>query len=303
MNVNLNLSLNKPQPPAWYLQPVKDDNTYLYATGAGNSRQEAVNEALGFIASKVNVTVNSSFETSKGIFENGGHSDSYKQLRKKTSSKTQNINFADYNVIKEKNTGGKWYVLIRINKYKNAKLIYFKAVNDIEDIKHRLNLKDKIKILKTYPELIKKIKKDIFSLYSAQSLGNIKNINRTIQQAINLKNRLEQKLNTVGIYIITGDYKTAQAAKDVLSELNIPVSKNGIRLYLSLRQQNRKIGSYYITTISLNAALKDRTSVNFSIKCGGKSVTGSENAKSFAIQDCKEKLKNKLAEFFKKSRY
>ncbi len=300
INVKLNFS-KKSQPPAWYLQPKKDNAFYLYGTGSGRNRNEAINDALSFIASKVNVTINSTFETSKGVFQNNDHSDSYKQLRKETHSKIQNINFSDYNVVKEKNIDGHYFVLIKIDKEKNANLMYSKAKNDIESVKHYLNLNDKVKILKTYPALIKKIKQDIFNLYIAQTLADIKNVNKTIQYAIKLKNAFEQKLNTISININTKQYKIASLAKDVLGKLNIPVSKNGINMYLSYQQQNNHIGSYYIATINLNTSLKDKTSINFSIHCGGKSITNLENAKSFALQDCKEKLKNKLAELFKKS--
>ncbi|MEO1927194.1 MAG: LPP20 family lipoprotein [Nautiliaceae bacterium] len=285
------------QPPKWFNETPKSNQLYIYATGMGYSKKDAINNALSFAASQVNVTINSSFESSKSYMQNNDNSQIFKEIRKDTKSYA-NVEFSDYQIVKEAAKENKYYVLIKINKEKSANVAYQKAINTINQAKAYLNIKDKIKILKTYPKLIKELNKAIKNLYIVQTLTN-KNISKEIQQAISLKTKLQTKLSQIGVNVKVSNYKIKTLLQDTFSQLNIPTYSNGIKVYATSSIENKQILSNYISTLTLNVTLKDKSAINFSIKCGGKSSSNFSNAMDFALQNCQNKLKEKLEKIFK----
>jgi len=279
--------------PKWYSQHKQDNAQYIYGAGEGPTKMDAINNALSFAASKVSVTINSTFATSKQYIESNDESNMFRELSKQTTSKVKNIEFSDYNVVKSTKEGDKYYVLIKIDKAKNAQMLYNKAKNDINDIQQYLNIDDKVQILTKYPKLIARIKKDIYNLYTAQTLKNIPGINDTIKKAMKIKAELEQKLQSTSISIESSNSKMKNILEDIFSNMGYSLG-SGVNVKADIRESRRQIGSYYLTTLSVYVTMKDKTSVQFGVKCAGKSVSDYNTAKEMALQSCKRKLEYKI---------
>jgi hypothetical protein len=273
--------------PKWYLSPPKDNQNYLFATGSGDSKKEAINQALNFAASKINTQISSTLSISQNLYSTNNKTLYNKTISQNITTKINNISLSDYKVIKE-DKEDKYYVVIAINKIKNSILLTQRARDEINSITPYLKTTDKIEILKTYPKLIKKINKAINTLYSAKILYPYKDIDPLLKKAKKIKLTLIEKLNS-----ITFTTKNP-IIQNVLSSLNLPISNNGIKIDAKINFSNNKIGNYYITSATMHTTLKDKTTLSFDINCGGKSIIDFQNAKEFAIRDCEEKLKEKL---------
>jgi hypothetical protein len=285
--------------PQWVNAPAPDNQTYLYASAEGGSKKEAINEALSFIASKLQVNVSSIFESTKGYYETSNKKNYFQKVKNITISKIRDIPFINYEILKMKKTDDKYYVLIRINRRKNANFLIEKSKNELRELTPLLGIKDKIKILKIYPQAIKKLNETISNLYIAQTLYPSTEIKKLIILAIKLKNAFEEKLNGVSFFIVKSNF--SNFLKEVFNSLNLNTSQKGIKVYSHASYSYAKAAGYYVTTIRLLITLKDRTSYTISLTCSGNSISGFNLAKDFAIKNCERKIKTRLLKIFKKS--
>jgi len=278
------------QPPKWYIKEYGDTKNYIFATGEGKTKKSALNDALSYAASKLKVTINSTYESNKGYINSPENS--YENVKQTIISRVENFSFYDYQIDKSKKIDGKYYVLIKIDREKNAKKILKNAQNRLKEIELHSKTNDKIEIVKKYPKLINENKKIISDIYISKSLYPSSWADELLQKAVNLKNILERRLNSVTFYV-TNDYENT--LHDSLSALNQKISNNGIKINQNAKIRKNKAAGLYIYKINSTVTLKDKTSHTFEVKCAGKSVSGYEIAKEFAIKQCKEKIKKKLS--------
>ena len=281
-----------PEPPKWYNQTYTSQ-IYIYGKGSAITRDSAINNALSDAAAKVSVTINSSFESSKRLFESKDYADEIRQLNKDIRSEVKNINFSDYEIVKEKKVDDVYFVVVKINKYKTAQNLYESAKAIVNDVKDDLAINDKVKILKIYPKDIQKLNKAISDLTIALVLEENDEYKKLLKQAINLKNALKAKLNKISVKVISSNPTIKSMIEDVFTDLNVPLG-DGIKVYVNANVKNRKIMRYYVSTIKLRITLRDKSALTYEVKCGGKALSGFENAFEFAISKCKDKVEKVL---------
>ncbi len=278
------------QPPKWYVKEYSDTNRYIFATGEGKTKKEAINDALSYAASKLSVTINSTFESTKGYFNNPENS--YESVKHTIISRVKNFNFYDYKIIKSIKNNDKYYILLQIDRKKNALIILEKAKETLKEIELKSQTDDKIEIIKTYPKLIKKLQKIISDIYISKSLYSSPETDKLLKKAINLKNSLEKKLKNI-TFNIKNDYKNI--LHDSLSSLNQKISTKGIRSSIKVTGNKKKAAGLYIYKINSKITLEDKTTYTFEVTCAGKSISGFDIAKEFAIKECKKKIKKRLS--------
>jgi hypothetical protein len=282
----------KQELPKWYKSQYQDNSKYMYATGEGKSKQAAINDALSFIASKISITINSTFLSQKGYYKSDNNKKSYENIKQIINAKIKDFHFYNYELINFAKVNKKYYVALKIDREKNAKLILQHAKEKLYEIKKDSLNNDYLVILKIYPKLIKKIDSVISNLYISKSLYPLPETQKTIKEAINLKNRLKQKLESIA-FNIQNDYENI--IHNSLSALNQKISKNGQILISSQTSTTKnKAANLYIYKINLEVTLKDKSTYNFNIKCAGKSISSYNIAKEFAVKECREKLKKSL---------
>jgi len=280
--------------PKWYSKHKMDTPEYIYGAGEGTTKLDAINNALSFAASKVSVTIDSTFATSKEYIQTNDKSNVFKQLSKQTTSRVKDIEFSDYSVEKLSKDDGRYYALVKINRTKNARMLYSKAINDIKTVEPYLSLTDRVQVFTKYPKLLSRIKKDIYNLYIAESLKSLPGIDEAVKKAANIKIALENRLQKLSFNAAVRDSRLKAILEEVFSNLGYSISEKGIRVEAVSHEENRKIGGYYYTFMSLDVVLKDKTSVQFNVKCAGKSISDFKTARELALQECKRKLDYKI---------
>ncbi len=274
--------------PKWYLKNYPDNNEFIYATGEGKNKKEATNSALNEIISKIEITLSSNIDIQKSVINSNGKTSAYENISQIIKTYIPKTKIYDYKILKTAKDS-KYYVLIAVNKIKNANLIYDKAQKEIQLIRNSMS-NDEIYILKKYPKLIKQTDKIISNLYFAYTMFPSPKIKHLIQKANNLKNILIKQYNNVG-FEIKKDY--ANILKETLSSLNFPLKK-GIKSYINANVTRQKVMDYYITTINMTVLLKDKSEMVIGLICSGKSINNYNLAQSFALKECKKRLKEKL---------
>ena len=82
--------------PKWYLNPPKDNNSFLYASAMGKSKKEAINKALSFLASKLKIDVSSTTQIEKSLSITNSSSSFYKNFSQNIKTQIKSIAFYDY---------------------------------------------------------------------------------------------------------------------------------------------------------------------------------------------------------------
>ena len=274
--------------PKWYQKIYNEDSHFIYATGEGKNKQEAINQALNSAVSKIQITLTSEVNIQKILTKTQKSTKTYENISQNIKAYIPDVKIYSYKIIKSEKKE-KYYVLLGIDKIKNSNIIYEKSKEKIKEI-DKTNINDKIFIIKNYPKYIKNLNQIISNLYFAYVMHPDEKIKNLIKRAENLKLLLKRKLQNIGFYI-KNDYENI--IKDSLTSLNLPIKK-GIEIYQSHKTASQKILDYYIYTIYMNVILKDKRELSFNVICSGKSINGYEIAKSFALKECKRKVKEKL---------
>jgi len=99
--------------PAWYTAPQNSDEQYMYATGNGEDKDEAVNNALNNMVAELGVTIESTFESYMEVKS----SFATKELKSNIKADVAKIRISNYQVIAfEKMRFNESIVLIRSDR-------------------------------------------------------------------------------------------------------------------------------------------------------------------------------------------
>jgi tetratricopeptide (TPR) repeat protein len=287
---------SNPQPPKWF-NKVYNSQLFIYGKGSGYSRESAINNALSNAASQISVTINSTYQMSKNLYETKKYSKEVRELRKQIQSEVKNIDFANYQIINEKKVDDKYYILVKINKIDTAEILAQKAKEIIESVKPDLKINDKVRMLRVFNDDIKKLNQAISDLSIANILEKNK-YNELLTEAIRLKNKFKEKLNNVGVFVVANNPKIKNLFEDVFTQLNIPLSYNGVKVKVKSKFRFKKIMRYYVAMADIKIYIKDKTLQSYEIKCGGKSISNFNLALDFALNECKTKVKNLFKRIF-----
>ncbi|MBA1437806.1 MAG: LPP20 family lipoprotein [Epsilonproteobacteria bacterium] len=106
----------KKELPSWYTNPPQSTATTLYALGEGKDKQEAITNALNYLASTLSVSIESTYNA-KTVVKEGRVEENNAEYRSDVTSEVQKIRIGNYQVVQAKQLGFKRYaVLIESNK-------------------------------------------------------------------------------------------------------------------------------------------------------------------------------------------
>ena len=265
-------------PPKWYEKIYNDNSYFIYATGEGTTKKEAINSALANASSKVAVVVKSIYNSLKYSYK-GDDTSAYSNTSLfNIQTKTNPLTFIDYKILKLEKRD-KYYVLIKIDRIKNA--TYMCNNIDIPKINNKLD------IFLHYKSIIKSLNKTIEKLKTINALAPI--CKEKLQKTINIKNKITKIHNNLSYSIISNDNKLKNILSSILDFKNLHPK---IKIILNAKTKYTKIGDYKISTIYLNISIKNKTdSKNFYLICAASSIDDYKTAKELAYKECKEKLK------------
>jgi hypothetical protein len=277
------------EAPNWYINTPKDNSLYIYASADGYSKQEAIDNALNLIASKLKVKISSTLNLIKSQIQNNYSTNIYKNISQNITTKIDNFTFYNYVIDKIKKINDKYYVVVKINRIKTAqkilnsikeRLSVFKTYSYIENLKN-LNLKIKeLRNLKKDYEIAKLLDPKI---------ENIK-INNKIQKYEN-----ELKKISLNVYSNSKELK-----EDVLSHLSkFTISKTPkIKIFINLKQNTNKIVGEYSTRTEVTIKVVDKSTQKiFKSNCLTLSFD-KDLSKKIGLKKCEEKIFKFLDKIF-----
>lgn len=131
---------SKPSTPSWFLNPPADTLQTLYAVGTGETQQQAVQDALAYLSAKLNVSVSSSTQIHKTVYD-GAYTFRETQLNKQTTTEIKQVTINQFTQLKMQQLGyEKFVTLIQSDKNKLAKDYQNKLNQQIKQFKENNNL-------------------------------------------------------------------------------------------------------------------------------------------------------------------
>ena len=265
--------------PKWYNKIYQDNQNYLYATGSGPTKKDAINSALANASAKIAIKIKSIYKSLK--YQNKTENNT---IYSNTSvlniqAKTFPIIFTNYKIIKLTKIADKYYVLIKIDRYKTAKYMC-KNLNIPIINTNNLNL------LLKYHKIVKILNKKIEEIKNINAIYPI--CQSKLKKLIKLKNKIYKKFHNF-TYNIKGDKRIRKILSSILK---IKKSQNGtFKISVKSKIKYKRIGTSNISIINLfiNVQYKNKIK-SFYLTCASSSIQDYNTASMLAIQKCKEKL-------------
>lgn len=126
------IELLEAKVPDWYLNAPVDNQEFYFSIGSGANTQEATNDALNQISSRININIKSSFE--KKVHSNQ-NSDYKKETYSKISSNTEAIVFNNFAIKQQSIDENIYYVLIKVDKRK----LISEKLNNFKEYDNKIN--------------------------------------------------------------------------------------------------------------------------------------------------------------------
>lgn len=243
--------------PKWYLTPPKDNNIYVYSTGIGINKEQAIKNALVNFISKYEIEINSKMQIKKQQWYGGLVNENTKYI---VNAKTNNLKICCYKVLKVKQIDfDKIVVLIQINKQKLSKYYTKKLKKDFAFFVYLYDNLKKFPPIKRYlmlKQIMKNLKKEEKIIQFVKQITpetNLKNYEKFI-------NKIKDKIGGVEVSI-----KNINCPKIFVNDITkyltqkgfvvIPNSDNKLELkciiktdknqYLTLKKYIINISNYY----------------------------------------------------------
>lgn len=268
-------------PPKWYNKIYTDNKYYIYATGSGKTKEEAINSALANASAKIAIVVKSMYKSLKYQYSDNTTSTYSNTSILDIQTSTNPITFTNYKILKLEKKD-KYYVLLKIDRYKNAK--YMCQSLSIPS----LNL-DTLNLFLHYKDIINLINKKIDKVKNINAIyplckGKLKTLISLKQKVISNYNKLSYQINSNNNLI-----------KNIITSIiSIKKSSKGkIKIFVKTKINHKNINIYKITSIKIFLIIKtDNGSKNYYLTCASSSIQDYNTAFELAINKCKKKLKN-----------
>ena len=127
-------SLNASQKESvdWTQNPPADTPFSFYGVGYGDTLEEAKNDALSGISSKISVSVASTFNSSVTATRVGNDEEVLKNIKNDVVAKSKEIEYSNVKVVKSKKTEDGYVVLVEVNRDDLARS-YKRKLDKIDD--------------------------------------------------------------------------------------------------------------------------------------------------------------------------
>ena len=289
--------------PTWYINAPSNNNLYLYGEGEANSLEEAKNNALNSMASRLVVSVGSSMKTVTSLSHNSNSQNSYnKNISKNLKVDVQKIKFTNATVQRSQKIGDRFYILMEVDReelFNNKKKEF--DINNDSLLETYLSLPsysklEQIKILQDiYPKIIEAKKQAII----LNAINNKFNIEPFIKKYDNYLNTINLLKNIITIKVITNkkDNYFADNLIDLLNQNNYKVTNNNSDILIKIdnKIKHSMARGWYIAKVSttLSVISNNKTISNKVISTVGRSSTSQESAVENASKSFMEQIEQK----------
>lgn len=283
--------------PSWYLNPPQTTQTTLYAIGEGESRDDAVKNALNMMASTLSVSISSQF-SSKNLVEEGSVNSYSSSVSNEIQSDVKKIRISSYELINSNEIGfRKHIVLVKSEKEK----LFLSLKNEleqkftiIENEMKQLNRQHALEQLNIYKNAKENVADVPNTLIVMNVLNSAFNGSEYLAKIETLESGYANLLLEITFSIECDDEsKNLEAViRDGLSAKKMQVKKSGgeKHFYITLSSHIQKASSYGFTLAhsAIEITVKDyKNSIvgGNKLNISGQSTQGYEMAKeSVAIK-------------------
>ncbi len=283
----------KPDIPKWYLKTHQSNNTFFYASGEGKTQKDAVKDALSNISGKIYIKIQSNFNAQKSQYKTQNKTIYTDITSYIINASTKPIEFNNYRILKMKKTD-KYYILLSINRIKNAKFMC--SLVQIPQIAYNNNLE----FIFSIKDYLKTLNKDIENLTIANLVYPI--CRSKLNQLKKIRKNLINKYNSVKISIKGQDKNLNKVLNQILQNYFQTLEHSDINIFLTNKINKSVIAKHKIVSMNLTLQFKNNKNIRtFNIRCSGQSINNINTAKQFAYLECKKKLENLFEYYFPKS--
>ncbi|MCV6608224.1 MAG: LPP20 family lipoprotein [Campylobacterales bacterium] len=261
---------SKPEPvsyPNWYFNPPKSDSMYLYGKGEGYSEKEAVDAGLNRIASTLSVSVESSFESQKNIYQVGGQEEYTRNVSNNIKSNVAKITFNNYELFNMAKVGDKIVVVVKVDREKlfaGKKKEYDSSKRKISDLYKLSKNKSIIEKLNKLKEVNKASNKAVSLAFLLNTLKDNYKIESDLKTFEGYKKEERSVRSSIKFYI-KADRNSKLLAEPIRVALNkqgmkvinnFSKNKNVVQIFLKGRDKKAKAMGRKIIKTTLNITLK-----------------------------------------------
>jgi hypothetical protein len=289
---------NNPKPiqyPKWYNNTIQDTATTYYGTAEGSSKKEAITNALNEIASKVSISIESTFQ-SNTISSNTQYQ---KIISKNVKNEVKKIEFTQYNIVKfKKISNNKFIVRVSIDKEANAKITQKRIETKLKEYKQLLAQKNNLATkLKQYNKILKEIINNLIpKCFIVKTLYNTQTIDMKLDELLSLQEAIQKFIANISFKIDSNKSGYDKVIAQILSEKNYTVVTTNPNIYIKIDAKEQKISAvgYKILKTKITITIYENKKIIGTkvLTVGAKSLTNYNQAKEFALKDFKNKLKS-----------
>jgi hypothetical protein len=295
--------------PSWYLNPIQNSAQYLYGIGEGKTLQEAKNNALNDMASRLSVTINSSVSQYKQSVSYNNSLGSYqKNITENVNVEVKAIKFTNATIEQSHSLANSIFVLMKVSKqelfnaYKTEFDLSENTINSTLLANKTKPFLEQISTLQTLNETIEKARSQALILNSINtafdSNSYLMNYNTIQNNATTLKDKVRIKLSTNESQKLFAnefiDVLNQEGYKIVSSQPNTEIQ------LISTLNNSMALGWYIIKATTTISVISDgRIVSNHTISSVGRSSSSQENAlvnasKTFKLEVQKKGLNSIL---------
>jgi hypothetical protein len=291
----------EPSYPKWYTKIHSDTEQYAYGVREGSTKEEAINNALNEIASKIHVSIESTSTTTTNLKINNDEEDYSKDSTQTVKNSVEKIEFSNYEVKKMKKlSDNKYIVWVSVDKHLNAKLLLSKIDTDIQRYYQLLNSEHKnpISTVKKYNSAINKIRdRNLVDCSIVKDFSPNSGIDGRVSKLLTAQKKMAKYQSNI-VFSVKGDKKEYQ---DVLVKA---ISSRGFRttdgssnitISMSVKEKELKVLGNNILKSKIHLTVKSDGTVigQTRISVGAKSRTGYKQAREFTLRNFEKRLKEK----------
>jgi len=248
----------KPKPlPTWYLTPPKSDSKYVYVTGEGVNKKEAILNALSNFISRYSVTISSKFESKSQDF-GGGIAN--KNAAYNIKAVVKSFEVSNYDIVKaEQYKFDEYLVLIRVDINKLYEDLKIKLDNRFENYKNSYQAILQKSLLEQFiylKELLAKLKKEENYIYVLKLMNENFNEKKYFAFINEVEKKLEMLKNSLYVEIISNNISIKEDIKKYLIAKGIKVGNSKIKLVAKVEKKKSSMMNLVSYDVYINVKYK-----------------------------------------------
>ncbi|HHB94578.1 MAG TPA: hypothetical protein ENK88_05505 [Campylobacterales bacterium] len=291
----------KPSYPEWYTKIHSDTERYAYGIREGGTKEEAVNNALNEIASKIRVSIKSTSTTTTNLKTSNGEEDYTKDSTQSVTNQVEKIEFSNYDVKKMKKlSDNKFIVWVAVDKPLNAKLLLSKIDTDIQKYYQLLKSEHKnpISTVKKYNSAITKIRdRNLVDCSIVKDFSPNSGVDGRVSKLLTAQKEMAKYQSNI-VFSVKGDNKEYQdiLIKQIASKgFRTTDGSSNITISMSVKEKELKVLGNKILKSKIHLTVKSNGTVigQTALNVGAKSRTGYKQAREFTLRNFEKRLRDK----------